>query len=63
MRLLNNLFRRRSRDFGLFRRRTSYELDRKRSGIALGTLASLAMPFIIRKLMARRTQRAYGAAY
>ena len=32
-----------------------------RRGVALGTLASIAAPFIMRKLMSRRAQRAQGA--
>jgi hypothetical protein len=31
--------------------------------VALGTLASIAAPFLIRKWMQRRQQRAYGPAY
>jgi hypothetical protein len=31
--------------------------------MALGTIASIAAPFVIRKLMARRAQRQYGEAY
>ncbi len=63
MKFFNNLFGRRSRRFGRFSRRTSYALDRRRGGMALGTLVTLAAPFIIRKLMARRSQRVYGGAY
>lgn len=36
-------------------------LTSRRGGMALGTIASIAAPFVIKKLMARRQQRA--AAY
>jgi len=45
----------------MFGRRNQYALDRRRGGMALGTIASLAAPFIIRKVMQRRSQRAYAA--
>jgi len=51
---IRNMFDRRSNRFGLFGNRRS-ALTPKRGGIALGTLASIAAPFIIRKVMARRT--------
>jgi hypothetical protein len=63
---LNNLFGRRSRGFARFGRRQNnlaHTLGGRRGGMALGTLASIAAPFVIRKLMARRAQRTYGAAY
>lgn len=35
----------------------------KRGGIALGALVSLAIPFIVRKLQARRAQRQVQPAF
>jgi hypothetical protein len=61
MKFFNNLFGRRSRGFGRRSRRNRYALDRRRGGMALGTLMTLAAPFIIRKVMNRRSERA--AAY
>ena len=61
MSLLRNLFgRRRSRfsNFPLFRRRQQHALTPKRGGIAMGTLLSLAAPFIVRKIQQRRAARA-----
>ena len=62
MSLFKNLFAPRSRGWNPFARRTTFAQDHRR-GMALGTLASLAAPFIIRKLMARRQQRGFGPAY
>jgi hypothetical protein len=59
MSLLNNLFGRRHRRFGGFGRR-SHHLDRRSGGMALGSIAALAAPFVIRKL---RQRRAHHAAY
>jgi hypothetical protein len=64
--LLRNLFGRRSRGFNPFQRRQSAlgrTVGEHRGSMALGTLASIAAPFVIRKLMQRRAQRGYGAAY
>jgi hypothetical protein len=64
--LLSSLFGRRSRRTGLFGRRSNNvgrTIGNHPRGIALGTLASIAAPFIARKLMARRQQRAYGPGY
>lgn len=58
MKFFNNLFGRRSRGFGRFNRRSSHAFDRRRGGMALGGLLTLAAPFIIRKVMNRRSQHA-----
>jgi hypothetical protein len=66
MSLFSNLFGRRSRRRGLFGRRSNNfgrTIGNHRRGLALGTLASIAAPFIVRKLMVRRQQRAYAPAY
>lgn len=57
MSFLKNLFDRRSSRFNIFARRSSRFADRmtpRNGGIALGTIATLAAPFVVRKLMARR---------
>jgi hypothetical protein len=59
LQLLRNLFVG-SRGFAGFGRRPSAVSQHKR-GVALGTIASIAAPFVIRKLMGRRSQR--QAAY
>jgi hypothetical protein len=65
--LFRNLFGRRSRSFNPFRRKHSgltRTLGNHRGGVALGTLATIAVPFIIRKLRERHAQRVQaGAAY
>jgi hypothetical protein len=66
MSFLNHLFGRRSRRFGVFGRRShrfADNLNARNGGIALGALATLAVPFVIRKLMARRAaEEQYGTA-
>ena len=62
--ILANLFlgRRRQGLAGLFDRRrhggVANAVNNHRGVSALGTIASVAAPFVIRKLMARRAQRA-----
>jgi hypothetical protein len=62
--LLANMFmgRRRSGLLGLFDRRRRggivQGVNNHRGASALGTIASIAAPFVIRKLMARRAQNA-----
>jgi len=60
--ILANMFRgRRSGISGLFGRRQGgigAALNNNRKSSALGTIAMVAAPFVIRKLMARRQQRA-----
>jgi hypothetical protein len=57
MGFLSNIFGRRSR-FGFFNRRQERNaLMRRRGGIGLGAVLSLAAPFVIRRLMARRAAR------
>lgn len=69
MSFLENLFGRRSRGFGRFGRsgRRQNALTRtfgnRRGGMALGTLAAIAAPFIMRKLRHRRAEHAYSGAY
>jgi hypothetical protein len=61
--LFRNLFGRpsRFRRFGFGR---DPVVTPRRGGVALGSLAALAVPFIIRKLMARRAERPItGPAY
>lgn len=61
MSFFNKLFGRRSRGFNPFRsrsRRIADTLNAHRGGIALGTAAALAAPFVIRELIARRAARA-----
>jgi hypothetical protein len=60
--LLRNLFGRRQSRFGGFGRRQNALVTPRRGGMALGTLASIAAPFIIRKMRARRAERTYGSA-
>lgn len=38
-------------------------LGRHRRGMGLGSILAIAAPFIMRKMSARRAQRAQGAAY
>ncbi|HSD90127.1 MAG TPA: hypothetical protein VLB44_21500 [Kofleriaceae bacterium] len=60
MSFFKNLFGRRSRRFNLFRRRSHRFADNinpRTGGIALGAMATLAAPFVIRKLMARRAEQ------
>lgn len=65
--LLANLFlgRRRGGLAGLLDRRrhggVATAVNQHRGASALGTLATIAAPFVIRKLMARREQRAVQA--
>lgn len=51
---------------GMFDRRrqggVANAMNNHRGASALGTLATIAAPFVIRKLMARRDQRAHNAA-
>jgi hypothetical protein len=45
-----------------FRGRTSalaHRVGGRRGGLALGSLAAIAAPFVLRKLQARRAQRTY----
>jgi len=66
--LLSNLFlgRRRTGIAGLFDRRRRggavNAVNNNRTASALGTIATIAAPFVIRKLMERRSQRAAAAA-
>ena len=59
--ILKNLFlARQSRGTGLFglgRRAPARGLTAGRGGMALGTLAAIAAPFVLRKIQARRAQR------
>lgn len=57
--ILKNLFiARQSRGlFGLGRRAPMRGLTAGRGGMALGTLAAIAAPFVLRKLAAHRAQR------
>lgn len=55
--IFGNMGRRNSFFGNLFGRRRS-AVTPKRGGIALGSLLSIAAPFVIRKLMARRQARA-----
>jgi hypothetical protein len=66
--LIRNFFAPRQRGFHPFRRRQTglaHTMGAHRGGVALGTLATVAAPFIVRKLMARRAARNYAstAAY
>jgi hypothetical protein len=54
---LRNLFGRQTRRSGWFGRERQTPAYGRRGGMALGTLASIAAPFVIRKLLARRAQR------
>lgn len=54
---LRNIFGRSSRRSGWFGRDRQAPAYGRRGGIAFGTLASIAAPFVIRKLLARRAQR------
>jgi hypothetical protein len=62
--MLANMFlgRRRNGLAGLFDRRrhggVANAVNQHRGASALGTIATIAAPFVIRKLMARRAQRA-----
>lgn len=58
--LFRDLFGRRRSRFPLFRRNQPV-VTPKRGGMAVGTLAAIALPFIVRKLRARRAP--YGPAY
>ena len=63
--MLKNLFGHKSRGFGRFGRRQSgigRMFGNRRGGMALGSIAALAAPFVMRKLRSRRTQRANVAA-
>lgn len=59
--ILKNLFlRNHSRGTGLFglgRRAPTHGLTGRRGGMAFGTLAAIAAPFVLRKLQARRAHR------
>jgi hypothetical protein len=63
--LFRNLFGSRRRGFNPFHRRSrsfGSMANNHRGGMALGSLAALAAPFIVRKLRARHAQRAaYGS--
>ena len=55
--ILPFLNRRSNSRFGRFGQALAPYGTRRNGGIALGTLASIAAPFIINKLRARRSQR------
>lgn len=57
MSFFSNLFGRPSR-FNIFNRRSPVVTPR-RAGMGFGTLAAIAAPFVLRKLMARRRTPAY----
>jgi len=61
--LLRALFLGRSRGFGPFKRRVDPVVTPRRGGMALGTIATLLAPFLLRKLSARRAERARMGAY
>lgn len=51
------------RGFGGRTSALAHRVGAKRGGLALGSLAALAAPFIIRKLQSRRAQRPATAAF
>lgn len=63
--IFKNLFGHRSRGFGRFGRRRSGlgRMVGNHRGMALGSLAALAAPFIMRKLRARHSGRNVAAGY
>jgi len=61
--ILKSLFGRRTSGFGPFKKSSApLGLDRQSGGgVMLGSLVSLLAPYVVRKLMDRRAQRAQAA--
>ena len=61
MKFFNNLFG--GRNTGFFGRRREPAVTPRRGGMALGTLAAIAAPFLIKRWRANRAQNAQPSAY